>query len=214
MPRENSFSDSEGRSLTPDLEDEEMAERPAAFPMAISPLQRHHRSAGGGAHHLQLVHTRTASKRSIHSQASHRSTAASIPSAWQQLPPLDRFRSLARRIIALRRGTSIFEGVITSRVGAEPGVNPRRPTADALYGNIHKECVIEVSDYSSIRSNFRKMSNGEFVDLMDDDNASQREPWVKVRWINIGGLSWDVIKAVAIRYGGGSTFFLPPPRRV
>lgn len=79
-------------------------------------------------------------------------------------------------------------------------MNPRRPTADALYGNIHKECVIEVSDYSSIRSNFRKMSNGEFVDLMDDDNASQREPWVKVRWINIGGLSWDVIKAVAIRY--------------
>lgn len=67
--------------------------------------------------------------------------------------------------------------------------------------------MIEVSDYSSIRSNFRKMSNGEFVDLMDDDNASQREPWVKVRWINIGGLSWDVIKAVAIRYGGGSTFF-------
>ena len=184
-----------------------MAERRAASSMAISPRQRHHRAPGGGAHHLQLIRTRTASKRSVRSQATHQSAAASIPSAWQQLPPLDRFRSLARRVIALRRGTSMFEG---SRVGAEPGVNPRRPTAEALYGNIHKECVIEVSDYSSIRSNFRKMSNAEFVDLMDNDNTSQREPWVKVRWINIGGLSWDVIKAVAIKYGG--FYFLPPPR--
>ena len=210
MPRENSLSDSEGRSLTPDLEDEEMAERRAASSMAISPRQRHHRTPGGGAHHLQLIRTRTASKRSVHSQASRQSAAASIPSAWQQLPPLDRFRSLARRVIALRRGTLMFEGFMTSRVGAEPGVNPRRPTAEALYGNIHKECVIEVSDYSSIRSNFRKMSNAEFVDLMDNDITGQREPWVKVRWINIGGLSWDVIKAVAIKYGG--FYFLPPSR--
>jgi Mg2+ and Co2+ transporter CorA len=44
------------------------------------------------------------------------------------------------------------------------------------------------------------MTNEEFVSLMNDDAASRKEPWVKVRWINIGGVSWDVISAVAIKY--------------
>lgn len=50
------------------------------------------------------------------------------------------------------------------------------------------------------------MTNREFVNLMYDDNASQREPWAKVRWINIAGISWDVVKAVSLRYGASSDF--------
>ncbi|KAI5114896.1 hypothetical protein M0805_001812, partial [Coniferiporia weirii] len=30
--------------------------------------------------------------------------------------------------------------------------------------------------------------------------ASKRESWVKVRWINIGGVSWDVISSLALKY--------------
>lgn len=37
--------------------------------------------------------------------------------------------------------------------------------------------------------------------MMSDEAACQPEPWVKVRWINIAGLSWDVIKAVSLKYG-------------
>lgn len=43
------------------------------------------------------------------------------------------------------------------------------------------------------------MSNSEFVNLMS--NADDRPAWSKVRWINIGGISWDVLSALAIKYG-------------
>jgi hypothetical protein len=66
--------------------------------------------------------------------------------------------------------------------------DPRRPDAD-LHGGIKQDCVIELFDYSAVRA---RMTN--------DPRASKREPWVKVRWTNIGGISWDVIKAVSIKY--------------
>ncbi|KAJ7597979.1 hypothetical protein C8J56DRAFT_921496 [Mycena floridula] len=50
------------------------------------------------------------------------------------------------------------------------------------------------------------MTNLEFVRSMEDVDAegtyraSAYERWVRVRWINIAGLSWDVVKAVAVRY--------------
>lgn len=85
--------------------------------------------------------------------------------------------------------------------GAEPGVDPRRASADAEYGGIKQQCVIELVDYSAVRTSFGRMTNREFVEYMNDSKASAREPWVKVRWINIGGLSWDVLKALSIKYG-------------
>lgn len=85
--------------------------------------------------------------------------------------------------------------------GAEPGVDPRRASADAEYGGIKQQCVIELVDYSAVRTSFGRMTNREFVEYMNDSKASVREPWVKVRWINIGGLSWDVLKALSIKYG-------------
>lgn len=72
--------------------------------------------------------------------------------------------------------------VIAARgAGAEPGVDPRRASADAQFGSIKQDCVIELVDYSAIRSSFGRMTNKEFVKLMEDPNASEREPWVKVR---------------------------------
>ncbi len=88
-----------------------------------------------------------------------------------------------------------------ARVGAEPGVDPRRGSADIQYGGIRQNCVIEVFDYSSVRHSFGRMTNKEFVNFLGDEGASKPEPWVKVRWINIGGMSWDVIKAVSLKYG-------------
>jgi len=44
------------------------------------------------------------------------------------------------------------------------------------------------------------MTNREFSSLMQDPDSSERQSWVKVRWINIGGLSWDVIKTLSIKY--------------
>ncbi|KAF7359898.1 Magnesium-like protein [Mycena venus] len=180
MPRENSFSDSDGRSLTPDLEDE-FNPLPPSSPTYAPSIP----------HNLPELHT-TRTRDSARSRTTgFRATASA------SIPPIDRFRCAVRKVIALHRGTKILS---QRGAGAGPGVDPRRATADAEYGGIRQECVIDVADYSAVRTSFRRMTNREFVELMDDAQASARESWVKVRWINIGGMSWDVIKAVSLRY--------------
>jgi hypothetical protein len=89
----------------------------------------------------------------------------------------------------------------TGNIGAEPGIDPRRASADLMFGNIKKNCVIEMYDYSSTNCMAGKYTNMDFIKLLSDPQASRRDPWVKVRWINIGGLSWDVVKAVSLKYG-------------
>lgn len=86
-------------------------------------------------------------------------------------------------------------------VGAEPGIDPRRSSAFLNYGHIRQKCTIEIADYSSVRASFGRMENRGFTEFLGDPTASKRESWAKVRWINIGGLSWDVISALAIKYG-------------
>ena len=105
-----------------------------------------------------------------------------------------------RKVIIMHRSATLFARPRTG-VGAEPGVDPRRASADALYGGIRHDCDIEVIDYSAVRCSVRRMTNREFSSLMQDPDSSERESWVKVRWINIGGLSWDVIKTLSIKYG-------------
>ncbi|KAJ7510487.1 magnesium transporter [Mycena galericulata] len=178
MPRENSFSDSDGRSLTPDLEEES---RPAPATYATSPSSPIRRRAP----------TSSSSKNMETTQV------LEAPGPLATMEPIHRFRYTVRKVIAMRRGTNVLTG---RGVGAEPGVDPRRASADAQFGGIKQDCVIEVADYSAVRSSFGRMTNREFVNLMNDPAASEPEPWVKVRWINIGGMSWDVIKAVSIKY--------------
>lgn len=200
MPRENSFSDEDGRSLTPDLEEERegVAEPISPTYQQSNPFKPPIPSSEN-AQNLS-----SPSKRSLHRVAG---TAAG--SSRPRLPgiptPKDRFRAVARKVMAMHRSTM----VISNRgVGAEPGVDPRRLSADMQYGQIKQDCVIELFDYSAVRASYGRMTNKEFVNLMNDDKASEREPWVKVRWINIGGVSWDVIKAVSIKYGVLSIIFL------
>ncbi|KAJ3503240.1 hypothetical protein NLJ89_g8521 [Agrocybe chaxingu] len=192
MPRENSFSDSEGRSVTPDPEDEDFI---------ISPASPNYSQRPPVINVLDRVKSRT-SKRSMHSKVSraHPSAATGPTRGWALLPPKEKFRAAVRKIMAIRRGTTFNS--LGARIGAEPGVDPRRSSADATYGHIHRHCEIEIVDYSALRCITRKFTNEEFVDLMDQDSPEpvKRDPWVKVRWINIGGISWDVIKALAIKY--------------
>ncbi|KAG6841577.1 hypothetical protein C0991_009612 [Blastosporella zonata] len=202
MPRENSLSDSEGRSLTPDLD--EFDEGPIS---PVSPSSNAHVPTYS-MHTVQPIprlstNPMSPSKpRSIISRIKSRSPTTPKTHNWpgnsKVQTPIERFRGAVRKVMALHRGTSYLSSM--GRVGAEPGVNPRRASANLLYGHIKQDCVIEVIDYSSVRSSSGRMTNAEFINLLNDPAASEREPWVKVRWINIGGLSWDVIKAVSIKY--------------
>ena len=186
MPRENSFTDSEGRSLTPEPERE-----------ALSPV-------------------------SVLSRRSRKSQRSNAPQTlrtvtWQNLTPKEKFRASVRKVIAvnaLRRATSNGLSILMENgmyVGAEPGVDPRRMTAEATYSHMINPCRIEIVDYSAIRNTHFMMSKDEFIDLMgsrDSPDPPLKPPWAKVRWINLCGLSWDVIKAVSIAYG--ALFFLFP----
>ncbi|KAF9055758.1 hypothetical protein BJ165DRAFT_443374 [Panaeolus papilionaceus] len=226
MPRENSFSDSEGRSITPDPEDFHVDVLVAS---PVSPSYSHRSgyvpqsasSAGNvspKAAENTRSHTTPLSHRAFHASSAHSrqlhiNTATTRSEHALHRKPLDRFRAAVHKVIAMHRGTSAIVGSGRSRIGAEPGVDPRRSSANAFYSQIENDCQIEVVDYSSVRSVHRSLNKFEFIEFMDSDGGvplnspvvgqmddPTRAPWVRVRWINIGGISWTVMKALALRY--------------
>ncbi|PPQ99569.1 hypothetical protein CVT24_005357 [Panaeolus cyanescens] len=102
--------------------------------------------------------------------------------------------------------------------GAEPGVNPRSFLARAEYGHFKEKCVIDIIDYDAKDIRYRRMSNDGLLDFLngkvqnghDDDSMDNVEGVpgdkqnlprnTKVRWINIGGIDWEVLSLLAIRY--------------
>jgi hypothetical protein len=180
MPRENSFSDSEGRSLTPDLSDEESA----APEHDIFPA---------------VVRQPSPTPSSLPRASKSPSEILRPPLVHSQGTPKDRFRASVKKVIQMQRTTTAL--LRYGGAGAEPGADPRRSSAFLTYGHIKQNCVIELIDYSTVRASSGRMTNNEFVKLLNDETAGTREPWVKVRWINICGISWDVISALAIHYG-------------
>ncbi|THU96871.1 hypothetical protein K435DRAFT_819335 [Dendrothele bispora CBS 962.96] len=229
MPRENSFSDSDGRSLTPDLDEEVTGgiapssptygnnrlslpdpvepygvPQPQQTPLtdlpAIVTNLTSEKSSSSPPVAAAAAAASVASPGSIRSRRSTRSKRLFPPPMPHHppMPPRERFQSVVRKVMAMHRGTSLM--VTGLNVGAEPGIDPRRASADLMFGGIKKRCVIEMFDYSSTNCMAGKYTNGDFIRLLNHPEASKREPWVKVRWINIGGLSWDVIKAVSLKY--------------
>ncbi|KAJ7201401.1 hypothetical protein GGX14DRAFT_656755 [Mycena pura] len=110
--------------------------------------------------------------------------------------PIDKFRSTVNKVIAMKRSTATFAAV---GAGAEPGVDPRRASMEMQYRAIHRDCTIEVIDYSAVSCKFAEMRNAEFVQWCGSPK-SERQSWVKIRWINITGISWDVVKALSFKH--------------
>ncbi|EJC98797.1 uncharacterized protein FOMMEDRAFT_149129 [Fomitiporia mediterranea MF3/22] len=242
MVRENSFSDSDGRSLTPDLSEEEdngfvapssptaehttnpsannnnngsrtrvdtfpstnvqpttsgIASDPgpaitkSGLPPSTSPsvLFKEPESINYDAR-SKLTHSSSAPPGPIRSN-----TTTSKPA--RDWTPADRFRAAVQKVIRMHRGSTALS---LGGAGAEPGIDPRRASAYLNYGHIRQKCTIELVDYSSVRASFGKMENRGFTEFLMDPRASARESWVKVRWINVGGVSWDVISSLAIKY--------------
>src|SRR5262245_30313670 len=159
MARENSFSDSDGRSLTPDL-DEELEGPPPRSPAHSTPPSLPPKSMDA-----------TAPKRPSSLKPSTKtSPSVNVKSPTQPgarptfSTPLDRFRSSVRKVMQLHRTSSMIAG--RQGAGAEPGVDPRRSSAFATYGHIKQNCLIDIADYSSVRSSFGRMTNQSFIDMM------------------------------------------------
>lgn len=92
------------------------------------------------------------------------------------------------------------EGIVqdpTWQPGTEPGIDPSKPLpphisewASAVPTDLHRRCEITVVDFSQHEMRQYELDN----DTLEAFLAREREPWVQCRWINVNGLSWDVIK--------------------
>ncbi|KAH8119713.1 hypothetical protein DFH11DRAFT_1753526 [Phellopilus nigrolimitatus] len=220
MTRENSFSDSDGRSLTPDLEDEPDhafigPASPTASPAAVvdtptsatpafqyPPASIDRAGPNGLAPPSGLPPSQSPSvlfkEPSASGLTQTQSAPAAVPAgARPGLAGAERFRASVRKVIHMHRGSS---ALARGGAGAEPGIDPRRASAFDHYGHLRERCTVELVDYSAVRASFGRMENKGLCELMADAKASAREPWAKVRWINVGGVSWDVVSALALKY--------------
>lgn len=78
--------------------------------------------------------------------------------------------------------------------GQEPGLDPSKLNGGRDQSPIlHEECRIAVVEYSEDDITLREFGNAEFIDFLKEP----QEEWVKCRWINVNGLSWDVVQALA-----------------
>jgi Mg2+ and Co2+ transporter CorA len=77
--------------------------------------------------------------------------------------------------------------------GAEPGIDPKKPDGgQATVPDLHAECQITVVDFSEKDLTVHELKNAELVEFVRQPQPS----WAKCRWINVNGLSWDVIQAL------------------
>ncbi|KAF5136317.1 hypothetical protein E5D57_000077 [Metarhizium anisopliae] len=82
--------------------------------------------------------------------------------------------------------------------GSEPGYDPELPDGGhASMPALSAECDITVVDFALERVAKQHFKNESFIAFLD----KPKEAWAKCRWINVNGLSWDVIQAVGTNKG-------------
>ncbi|KAF8425148.1 hypothetical protein EV426DRAFT_532286 [Tirmania nivea] len=79
---------------------------------------------------------------------------------------------------------------VTLIPGSEPGLNPDSKV------DLHTRCGITVVDFSQDQVIQTELENDDLSEFLEED----RPEWSSVRWINLNGLSWDCISAVAKKY--------------
>ncbi|KAF8473861.1 hypothetical protein BDZ91DRAFT_712716 [Kalaharituber pfeilii] len=80
---------------------------------------------------------------------------------------------------------------VTLIPGSEPGLNPGDSRID-----LHTYCGITVVDFSQEKIIQTELDNDSLPQFLEEE----RPEWSRVRWINLNGLSWDCISAVAKKY--------------
>ena len=76
--------------------------------------------------------------------------------------------------------------------GAEPGVDTKKDTGSASYHHLPARCQITVVDFSSDRVECYELDNDNLEEFLN----KPKDSWVACRWINVNGLSWDVIRTL------------------
>ncbi|KXS12365.1 hypothetical protein M427DRAFT_137268 [Gonapodya prolifera JEL478] len=121
--------------------------------------------------------------------------------------PLGRFKSLAKRGRRKHRKKPSHHVRETSSEAGSVSVNWPRPGAEQgadfrvdhpILAKIHSASHVTVVDYSAENVQIHDMGNNDVEDFI---TAIPRPSWTKVRWINVDGLSWDVVRPMASHYG-------------
>ncbi|KAI9678664.1 MAG: hypothetical protein M1817_005721 [Caeruleum heppii] len=79
--------------------------------------------------------------------------------------------------------------------GQEPGIDTSTPDGGqhrTQLHRLHQDCDITVVDFSEAKMKMRHLTNATLGPYLKDE----RPEWVRCRWINVNGLSWDVIKSI------------------
>jgi len=74
--------------------------------------------------------------------------------------------------------------------GAEPGVDTKKE--NETHSSLQQHCDITVVDFSDDRVEYHGLDN----DNLEEFLKQPKEAWVQCRWINVNGLSWDVIRSL------------------
>ena len=145
--------------------------------------------AAGHAAHLS-VDTQLDGQQTRGRSITSTTATAAAPSFEQVLSP-DRasIDTLRRRIT---RSHTVKQYRSPSRPNwSEPGAEPGVDIKDAeKYNRLHAHCQITVVDFSDERVECYELDNDSLGEFLN----APKEDWVACRWINVNGLSWDVIR--------------------
>ncbi|KAL8280853.1 hypothetical protein RQP46_006857 [Phenoliferia psychrophenolica] len=100
-----------------------------------------------------------------------------------------KFQQATRKVMLANRAISYNKGWTTGR---EPGIDPRHVDLPDL----HNKVVVQVVDLCREDARFTVLENADVPGFL----AKPRPEWAKVRWMHVNGLSWDVIKPIALEY--------------
>lgn len=88
--------------------------------------------------------------------------------------------------------------------GTEPGIDPTKPLpayssewSSNLPADLQRQCEITIVDFSQNEMRQYELDNETLGPFL----ARERESWVQCRWINVNGLSWDVIQMLGNHKG-------------
>ncbi|KAL7626156.1 hypothetical protein AAE478_002926 [Parahypoxylon ruwenzoriense] len=108
------------------------------------------------------------------------------------IPPSLRLRRHTSRSNTFRT-VEEFENYENQPPGAEPGIDPSLPDGGQdTIPKLHADCHITVVDFSQDNLQIHELNNAELTEFV----KRPQPDWVKCRWINVNGLSWDVIQAL------------------
>ncbi|KAH9814945.1 hypothetical protein DFH28DRAFT_969877 [Melampsora americana] len=115
----------------------------------------------------------------------------------------------AQRIVSGSKPNSPITGTSSSSLryqwnstgSLEPGVNAHQPQPQ-LSHLINVPVSIDLVDYSENQAEFVKveLNQSNEIEKLKGLISKTRPIWSSVRWINVNGLNWDVIKTLALEY--------------